>query len=179
MGTSNLPNSSPGADFGRISPNRPDLGALVPQTMPFLAVNHSTPFSRSVRHPGSGQSAIAPTSPPAHSPAHPHTHQNRFGPGSHRPLSRGLRRVVGAYCSSPVYSASAPAPSPSAASNRQGWASAARSSRPRHARAPRPVGPSTIGRDCSPRQGKGPPLRNSVMGLCSLHTAPVHYMPNA
>ena len=135
-----------GAGFGRIGASDYAL---------FGSKSFST-VSRSVRHPGSGQSAIAPTRPP---PTRPPTRIRTktvlaLGPIAHS--QGGVLRGVGAYCSSPVYSASAPAPSPSAASNRQGWASAARSSRPRHARAPRPVGPSTIGRDGSPGQRKGP-----------------------
>ena len=82
--------------------------------MPFLAVHHSAPFSRSVRHPGSGQSAIAPTRPPAHpSPASTHTKiVLALGPIAHS--QGGVLRGVGAYCSSPVWSASAPAAAPRA-----------------------------------------------------------------
>lgn len=53
--------------------------------MPFLAVNHSAPFPRSVRHPGSGQSAIAPARPPA-APPPARTHTKTFlalGPIAH------------------------------------------------------------------------------------------------
>ena len=83
--------------------------------MPFLAVNHSAPFPRSVRHPGSGQLAIAPTRPPAHPPTRPHTHTKTvlaLGPIAHS--QGGVLRGVGAYCSSPVWSASAPAAAPRA-----------------------------------------------------------------
>ena len=78
--------------------------------MPFSAVNHSAPLS--IEQCGVLAPANRKSRPPA-PPTHPHT-KTCLAPGPIARSQGGILKGVGAYCSSPAWSASAPAPAPRA-----------------------------------------------------------------